>query len=144
MATVAMSFEAAGLDNAARLAHWTRQCKALLPVAILELDELPVIGPEFVKHNDFGIELFADLKSTLLAHDGAGIAHAAAVANRKRTGAHGLDLAQDRHQRILMSGAGRWIRAVEIGLDKKIFAAEFVETGNKADSALHRSEERRV
>ena len=106
-----------------------------VPKAVLEFDELPVIGPEFVEHHNFCVQLFTNLKGTFLAHDGPRIAHAAAIANRERPRTHGLELAQDRHQCIFMSGAGRGIRAVEIGLNEEIFAAEFIET-DEVDGAL--------
>src|SRR5262249_48948679 len=66
----------------------------------------------------------------------AGITHTTAIAHRERACAHGFELAQQRDQSIFMRGSWSWIRAVEIGFDEEVFAAEFSEA-EKLNRALH-------
>ncbi len=90
VAAKAVRLEAAGLDHASGLAHNARQREALLPMAVLLLDQLPAVGAEFIKDHHFRVQLLAHPERAFLVHDLARVAHAAAVAHRERPGAHGF------------------------------------------------------
>src|SRR3954451_24637441 len=95
-----MRLETAGLDYASGVAHHARQGEALFPVAVLRLEQFPIVRSELIKDHYFCAEFLAHLKRALLAHDLTRIAHAAAVAQRERTRAHGFELAQQRGERL--------------------------------------------
>src|SRR5712672_2787684 len=99
-----MRLEAAGLDHSAGLAHHARQSKALFPVAVLWLEQLPIVGSELIKDHNFCAQFLAHLECALLAHDLARIAHTAAVAHGERTCTHGFELAHKSDKRVFMRG----------------------------------------
>src|ERR1043165_3058267 len=117
MPAKAMRLKAAGLDNTAGLAHHAWQSKALLPMALLRLEQFPIVRSELIKDHNFCAEFLAKLECALFAHDLACIAHAAAVAQCEGPRAHGFQLAQQRGERFFTGGARSGIRAVEVRLD---------------------------
>src|SRR5258707_901778 len=119
-----MGFQTTSLDDTAGLAHDAGQGESLLPMAVGVFDVFPIVVCEFVENYDFTAQLFAELEDVFTLHDLARVAHTAAVANGQRTGAHGLELPDDRSQSILMRGARRLIGAIEVRFQEEVFAVE--------------------